>query len=75
MKRRGIVTWFNDIKGFGFIRDNETEEDVYVDYSAVEREGFRTLQPGETVEFRLLQEGGGTKAGDVRVLAPAPSDP
>ncbi len=74
MKRSGIVTWFNEIKGFGFIRDNGTEEDVFVDYSAVEREGFRTLHPGETVEFRLREEGGGTKAAEVRVLAPASSD-
>lgn len=73
MKRRGIVTWFNEVKGFGFIRDDETGDDVYVDYSAVEREGFRTLQPDETVEFSLREEGGGDKAANVRVIEPAPS--
>ncbi len=71
MKRSGTVTWFNEIKGFGFLRDDDAGDDVYVDYAAVEREGFRTLHPGERVEFRRVEEGGGVKAAQVRIPAPA----
>ncbi|EPR37345.1 cold-shock DNA-binding domain protein [Desulfovibrio sp. X2] len=73
MKHHGVVSWFNEIKGFGFIRDDESGEDVFVDYSAVEREGFRTLYAGETVEYEKTEDSGGVKAAKVRLtgtLAP-----
>lgn len=74
MKHVGVVTWFNEIKGFGFIRDESADDDVYVDYAAIEREGFRTLHPGERVEFQRVEAGGNVKAALVRVIAPAPSE-
>lgn len=50
--QRGLVKWFNDNKGYGFIRQDEGP-DVYVHYSAIQEDGFKTLAEGETVEFEL----------------------
>ena len=44
-------TWFNNKKGFGFIVTNDSEEDVFVHYSAIQGDGFRTLLKGATVQF------------------------
>lgn len=73
MKREGVVSWFNEPKGFGFIADAEGF-DVYVHYSQVRREGFRTLAPGERVRYLLAEENGARKAEDVEILpGPAPA--
>ena len=48
----GTVKWFNDSKGFGFIRV-EGDADVFVHYSQIEGDGFRTLEEGQSVEFEL----------------------
>lgn len=51
---RGTVKWFSDQKGYGFITTEGTEEsEVFVHFSAIECQGFKTLHPGETVEFEL----------------------
>ncbi|EPR30653.1 cold-shock DNA-binding domain protein [Alkalidesulfovibrio alkalitolerans DSM 16529] len=71
MKHTGVVTWFNEIKGFGFIRDHVANDDVYVDFSAVQREGFRTLSAGEEVEFVRTETAGAPKAAEVRVIGGA----
>lgn len=47
----GTVKWFNNKKGFGFIVTNDSEEDVFVHYSAIQGDGFRTLLKGATVQF------------------------
>ncbi|HIL90171.1 MAG: cold shock domain-containing protein [bacterium] len=49
---KGMVKWFNDSKGYGFIEQTEGN-DVFVHFSAILSEGFRTLQEGEEVEFEL----------------------
>lgn len=49
---RGVVKWFNDAKGFGFI-EHESGRDVFVHYSVIESEGFKTLKDGEEVEYQL----------------------
>ena len=54
MKTKGTVKWFNDRKGFGFIR-LESGDDVFVHYSALQGEGFKTLKEGENVEFEVVQ--------------------
>lgn len=54
---RGKVKWFNDAKGYGFIEQEEGGDDVFVHFSAIQAEGFRTLREGQEVEFEL-------KAGD-----------
>jgi CspA family cold shock protein len=53
----GKVKWFNDAKGYGFIEQEEGGDDVFVHFSAIQAEGFRTLREGQEVEFEL-------KAGD-----------
>ncbi|MBN1654252.1 MAG: cold-shock protein [Deltaproteobacteria bacterium] len=50
----GVVKWFNDAKGFGFIKQ-ENEPDVFVHYSQIVGEGFRTLEEGQEVRFELKE--------------------
>lgn len=54
MRETGIVKWFNGAKGYGFIQRN-TGEDVFVHFSAIQAEGYRSLNEGESVEFELQQ--------------------
>ncbi len=61
---RGTVKWFNDSKGYGFIQQN-AGEDVFVHFSAIAGEGFRTLSEGDEVEFEVLETDKGFQAADV----------
>jgi len=62
---KGTVKWFNDAKGYGFLRADGHEEDIFVHYSAVQADGFRSLAEGEVVEFELVQGPKGLKAEHV----------
>ena len=62
---RGTVKWFNESKGFGFI-SQEGGEDVFVHFSAIEGDGFKTLAEGEAVEFEVSQGPKGLQATNVR---------
>jgi len=63
----GTVKWFSDNKGYGFIQ-REGGEDVFVHFSAIQGEGFRTLDEGQQVEFSIQQGPKGLQAADVVVL-------
>lgn len=65
---RGTVKWFNDKKGFGFLTDPEVSGDVFVHYSEIQTNGFRTLKEGEMVEYELYQDEKGSRARKVMKL-------
>ena len=64
MKERGVVKWFNGAKGYGFIQ-RQSGEDVFVHFSAIQVEGYKTLVEGEAVEFECQQGPKGLNALDV----------
>ncbi len=61
----GTVKWFNDQKGYGFIKQDGVTEDIFVHHTAIKMEGFRTLTPGEVVEFEIRKDQNGLKAFNV----------
>ena len=63
---RGKVKWFNDAKGYGFITPEDGSKDVFVHHTAIQAQGFRTLQEGETVECEITQGQKGPAAANVR---------
>ncbi len=63
----GYVKWFNNEKGFGFI-EFKPGQDVFVHYSAISMEGYKTLNEGDFVDFTLIETGKGLQALDVRVI-------
>ncbi len=62
----GSVKWFNDAKGFGFISQSEGD-DVFVHFSAIQTEGFKSLQEGENVTFDIVEGPKGLQAANVRI--------
>ena len=66
-RETGVVKWFNDKKGYGFI-SRDSGDDVFVHHSSIVAEGFRSLAEGDRVEFVITQENKGQAAVDVRKL-------
>lgn len=62
---KGTVKWFNDQKGFGFISQEEGP-DVFVHYTAIQGDGFKSLEEGQTVEFDITEGPKGPQAANVR---------
>ncbi|MFQ5495408.1 MAG: cold-shock protein [Phycisphaerae bacterium] len=64
----GTVKWFNDSKGFGFIKPTDGGQDVFVHHSEIVGEGHRTLNDGDKVEFEVTEADKGPKAANVRLV-------
>ena len=69
MRTTGVVKWFNDAKGFGFITPEGGDRDCFVHHSAIQQDGFRTLAEGERVEFDMVEGDKGPAAENVVKLS------
>lgn len=67
----GVVKWFNAEKGFGFIKREEGETDVFVHHSAISMEGYRKLDEGDVVEFIIVEGRKGSQASEVTIVRQA----
>ena len=65
---RGTVKWFNDAKGYGFISRDSGQGDVFVHFSAIQSNGFRSLQEGQPVQFDVVQGPKGLQAENVQTV-------
>jgi CspA family cold shock protein len=65
MRLTGTVKWFNSKKGYGFITRDDGQGDVFVHFSAINENGFRSLEEGQRVEFEIVKEEKGEKAQNV----------
>ena len=66
-KEQGTVKWFNGSKGYGFI-ERDSGEDVFVHYTSIQQDGYRTLTEGQRVEFVVTQGEKGPQAQEVTIL-------
>lgn len=64
VRERGVVQWFNDAKGYGFIKRSDGS-DVFVHFTAIQGNGFKTLKEGQEVEFTIIKGKKGLQAEDV----------
>ena len=62
---KGTVKWFNNAKGYGFLGRDDGSPDVFVHYSAITSEGYKSLQEGDKVEFEIIQGQKGPQAANV----------
>ncbi|AHF77849.1 Cold shock protein [Sodalis praecaptivus] len=67
-KIKGNVKWFNESKGFGFITPEDGSKDVFVHFSAIQSNGFKTLAEGQRVEFEITNGAKGPSAADVTAI-------
>ena len=67
---KGVVKWFSNQKGYGFITPDGGGKDVFVHHSAIQGEGYKTLDEGQPVEFEITQGPKGEQAANVHKLSP-----
>ncbi len=67
MRAEGEVTWFNERKGFGFIKGDDGLE-LFVHYTEITRDGFQTLEPGQRVSYEVTDKDRGPRAVEVQVV-------
>ena len=67
LRIKGKVKWFNDQKGFGFI-EQANGQDLFVHYTAIQGQGFKTLEEGQEVEFEVVEGPKGLQAANVTAL-------
>ena len=65
--KQGIVKWFNNEKGFGFI-SVEGGDDVFVHFSAIQKDGFKSLEEGQAVNFEIVEGARGPQAANITIL-------
>lgn len=63
---QGIVKWFNDAKGFGFITPDEGGEDLFAHFSAIEMKGFKSLKEGQKVSYEVVTDPKGKQAAHIK---------
>jgi CspA family cold shock protein len=68
-RERGVVKWFNDSKGYGFIAVNGKKQDIFVHFSAIQSQGFKSLKEGDEVAFVRVKTAKGDQANEVVVLS------
>ena len=66
MTEKGIVKWFSNVKGYGFIEYGD--EDIFVHFTGIEKDGYRTLKEGQTVQFDAIEGARGLQATNVVLL-------
>lgn len=64
----GTVKWFNAEKGYGFIKMEDDDKDVFVHYSSIDMQGYRSLQDGDRVRFNIVSGAKGPAAAEVKIL-------
>ena len=70
MSQSGVVKWFNNSKGYGFLTD-ENGADVFVHFSAIQSDGYKTLKQGDNVEFDAIEGDKGLQAQNVKKVSSA----
>ncbi len=68
MSKTGKVKWFNDAKGFGFVTPDDGSKDVFVHFSSIQGEGFKSLAEGDKIEFEVQESDKGPKAANVKKI-------
>jgi CspA family cold shock protein len=74
-KKTGKVVWFNDKKGFGFIAQDDGSEDLFVHFTNIKVEGFKTLTAGQLVSYGIGNNHRGAQAVEVEVIGEPEQDP
>jgi len=68
MSSTGVVKWFNNAKGYGFVTPDQGENDVFVHFSSITMEGYKTLKEGQKVEFEITEGPKGLHASDIKAV-------